>query len=127
MDSKHKAHKQSAQLNKRKRGILRKAMELSKLCGQQIYIAIGDPSSKTLAEYKSEQNLTLKGYENFEVFDSGDYEDLNNKYVNNKKYVEIQNKHRHELEQKKLAKQNAVPDLTIKYESDSKSSISAKT
>ena len=83
MDPKTKAsYKQSAaQLNKRKRGILRKAMELSKLCGQQVYIAIGDPSSKTLAEYKSDQNFI--GYEKFEIFDNGDYEDLSGKYINN--------------------------------------------
>ena len=98
METNSKAYKQSAQLNKRKRGILRKAMELSKLCGQQVYIAIGDPGSKTLAEYKSEENLNFKDYENFEIFDSGDYDDLETKYVNSKKFAEIQNKHKLSLE-----------------------------
>ena len=48
------SYKQSAQLNKRKRGILRKAMELSKLCGQQVVVRIGDPISKTLTQFKSD-------------------------------------------------------------------------
>ena len=77
-------------------------MELSRLCGQQVYIAIGDPNSKTLAEYKSDLNMTFKEYEKFEVFDSGDYEDLNDKYINSKKFEEIQNKHKQQLESKKL-------------------------
>ena len=38
--------------------------------------------------------MTFKEYEKFEVFDSGDYEDLNDKYINGKKYEEIQNKHK---------------------------------
>ena len=71
-------------------------MELSKLCGQQVYVAIGDPSTKTLAEYKSDQHFMV--YQNFEVFDNGDYEDLSGKYLNIKKYEEIQFKHRHYLE-----------------------------
>ena len=82
-------------------------MELSKLCGQQVYIAIGDPSSKTLAEYKSDQNFI--GYEKFEIFDNGDYEDLSGKYLNNKKYEEIQNRHRHHLQYKNLVNQNTNP------------------
>ena len=94
-------------------------MELSRLCGQQIYIAIGDPNSNTLAEYKSEQNLDFEQYSNFEVFDNGDYEDLNSKYVNNKKYEEIQNKHRDQLESQKLTKQKNIPEYTMKKESDS--------
>ena len=77
-------------------------MELSRLCGQQVYIAIGDPNSNTLVEYKSDKNLSFKDYDKFEVFDCGDYEDLNDKYVNSKKYEEIQNKHREQLESKKL-------------------------
>ena len=108
MNSKNKViYKQSASLNKRKRGILRKAMELSKLCGQQVHITIGDPSSKTLAEYKSDKNFN--GYENFEIFDDGDYEDLSNRYLNNQNFEKIQNKHRHYLELKKMACQNSNP------------------
>ena len=42
-------YKENVTLNKRKRGILRKAMELEQICGQQVYIAIADPKAKTLA------------------------------------------------------------------------------
>ena len=100
------AYKQSAQLNKRKRGLLRKAMELSRLCGQQVFVAIGDPVTKTLTEFKSDQNHTFLDYDEFEVFDNGDYEDLEKKYVNNKKYAEIQNRHKHYLEQRMLMQLN---------------------
>ena len=64
-------------------------MELSRLCGQQVFVAIGDPVTKTLIEFKSDQNHTFLDYDEFEVFDNGDYEDLEKKYVNNKKYAEI--------------------------------------
>ena len=64
-------------------------MELSRLCGQQVFVAIGNPATKTLTEFKSDQNHTFKDYDKFEVFDSGDYENLDKKYVNNKAYAEI--------------------------------------
>ena len=73
-------------------------MELSKLCGQQVFVAIGNPATKTLTEFKSDQNHTFLDYDKFEVFDSNDYEGLDKMYVNNKMYAEIQNKHKHYLE-----------------------------
>ena len=39
---KKRAYENVVSLNKRKRGIIRKAIELSNLCEQQIYLAIYD-------------------------------------------------------------------------------------
>jgi hypothetical protein len=46
-------------LNKRQRGILRKAMELSTICGLNIYMAIYDPSQIKLVEYHSHPDFDL--------------------------------------------------------------------
>ena len=91
---KSKTYKQSVTLNKRKRGILRKAIELATICGQHVYIAIADPKSKTLAEYKSDAKFDLKTYENFELYDNEDYEALSNKFITKKQLDQIQNRHR---------------------------------
>ena len=91
---KSKTYKQSVTLNKRKRGILRKAIELATICGQHVYIAIADPKSKTLAEYKSDAKFDVNEYENFEVYDNEDYEALSNKFITRRQLDEIQNRHR---------------------------------
>lgn len=45
---------------KRKRGLIKKAMELSKLCDQKIYLAIYDKEKQRLVEYKSTNDFTCK-------------------------------------------------------------------
>ena len=49
-------HLRLAKLNKRKRGILRKAIELSDICKQEIVIYMFDRFSGTLVQYQSHQN-----------------------------------------------------------------------
>jgi hypothetical protein len=39
--------------NKRKRGLIRKAIELSQFCGQEIFMVIFDRSKKRLVEFNS--------------------------------------------------------------------------
>ena len=38
---------------KRKRGFLKKAIEISKLCGLEMFMAIHDPKQKCVIEYRS--------------------------------------------------------------------------
>ena len=87
-----KVTSQASSLNKRKRGILRKAMELSKMCGVQIYIAIEDPKSKTLTQYASESKIETEQYDNLEVYNSANYEDLESKFTTKKTFEDIQKK-----------------------------------
>ena len=44
-------------LNKRKRGFLRKAIELHDLCGQEIMIQIYDKASNTLVTFQSNEEI----------------------------------------------------------------------
>jgi hypothetical protein len=88
-------------LNKRKRGIIRKAIELCRLCDQEIYIAIFDKSNQTFVQYKSTdminpekliemQKLTSLQHEKY---DNGDYDQLSGKFITRDQFVAIQNKH----------------------------------
>ena len=85
-------------LNKRKRGILRKVMELASISGQQIYISIGDPKTNTFAEYQSDAKINREEINNFEVYSDGDYEALESKFVTKKMLGKIQNKHKDRAE-----------------------------
>ena len=69
--------------------------ELKNEIVETIYFGGGTPSILSTEEI---QRLIDVVYQNFEVFDNGDYEDLSGKYLNIKKYEEIQFKHRHYLE-----------------------------
>ena len=80
---------QMVTLNKRKRGILRKAIELSDLCHQEVYIAIFDKAKNHLVEYKSSDiinppKLTKMARETsitHERYDNNDYELLSAKFI----------------------------------------------
>ena len=45
---------------KRKRGILKKAMELSKLCDQKICLVLYDEQKKRMTQYQSHNDFTLQ-------------------------------------------------------------------
>ena len=79
-----------ASLDKRKRDILREAIELSKLCGQEIYIAMGDFESKTLTEFSSVPNNQFEGYKQKEVYRNADYHELEKKLVPKKMHRKSQ-------------------------------------
>jgi hypothetical protein len=46
--------------NKRKRGIIRKAIELSEFCGQEIFMVIFDRDKKRLVEFSSSTQFSLR-------------------------------------------------------------------
>lgn len=89
-------------LNKRKRGIIRKAIELCKLCDQDIYIAVFDQDKNTLVQYKSSQVVNpevLASLQNdakitHEKYDNEDYEELSGKFLTKEKFMAIQEKHK---------------------------------
>jgi len=56
-------HLRLAKLNKRKRGILRKAIELSDICEQEIVICMYDRISGTFVRYQSHPETDLKAME----------------------------------------------------------------
>ena len=45
--------------NKRHQCLIKKAIELSMLCGQEVYISIFDRNKGKLVEYSSSEDLTL--------------------------------------------------------------------
>ena len=51
---------QRVTLKKRRRGILKKAIELSKRCDQEIMLVILDKRENRLIEYMSDDHLTIK-------------------------------------------------------------------
>ena len=84
-------------LNKRKRGIVRKAIELSQICEQELYIAIYDKEKDQLVQYKSSaflspEKLTVlqNASQSHEKYDNGDYEMLSGKFVTKEKLLAIQ-------------------------------------
>ena len=46
--------------SKRKRGIIKKAIELSSLCGQDIYLVIFDKEKQKLVEFRSTEEFNPK-------------------------------------------------------------------
>ena len=45
--------------SKRKRGIIKKAIELSRMCGQDIFMIIFDKNKQKLVEYRSSQDFSI--------------------------------------------------------------------
>ena len=94
-------HLRLAKLNKRKRGILRKAIELSDICAQEIVICMYDRISGTLVQYQSHPSMGLKAMQQLsfhsqtehQIFDNNDYDDLNEKFLTREVMAKIQSKH----------------------------------
>ena len=71
-------------LNKRKRSLLRKLMELSTLCGQKISFKMLDPDSHTLVIYNSKEPLNEGDLDvnlDYEIYEDCDYDDLSGKFL----------------------------------------------
>ena len=90
---KSKESKQNVTLNKRKRGLIRKAIEIVNLCSQDVYVALADPRTKTLVEFQSGNRIDRSSFKNFEMFDSKDYEALDNKFITQRQMKKIQERH----------------------------------
>ena len=78
-------------------------MELTKLSGVEIYIAIEDPKSNTLTQYESEQKIDLDQFDTHEVYKISNYDDLESKFTTKKTFEDIQKKRvetsQHEVDQ----------------------------
>jgi hypothetical protein len=88
-----RAYDKVVTLNKRKRGIIRKAIELCNLCDQEIYIVIYDRERDHLVQYKSSdimlpQNIVqiqTSDTVTHERYDSDDYQSLASKFISKDK------------------------------------------
>jgi hypothetical protein len=83
-------------LNKRKRGILRKAMELSTVCSQKIYMVIYDEATLCYVEYRSHPNFDFSLINNKatrEVYNNCDYDELAQKFIKREQHKKIQYLH----------------------------------
>ena len=84
--------KQKVLLNKRKRGYIRKSIELAKLCNQKVMVNIYDGSSETLVTYQTRDKMGLEAFQklrkdckiNKEVYCDEDYQLLGEKYLTSK-------------------------------------------
>jgi len=46
--------------SKRKRGLIKKAIELSKMCGQDIFLIIFDKNKQKIVEYRNDHKFQIK-------------------------------------------------------------------
>jgi len=82
--------------NKRQRGILRKAMELSTICDLEIHIVIFDAAKNKKVEYKSSSDFEVDAIAptvELEYYDNSDYDELMNKFTKKEQLKKIQEKH----------------------------------
>ena len=82
--------------NKRQRGILRKAMELSTICDLEIHIVIFDAAKNKRVEYKSSSDFEVDAIAptvELEYYDNSDYDELMNKFTKKEQLKKIQEKH----------------------------------
>lgn len=99
---KKESHSLRVSYNKRKRGLLRKAIELSNLCQQDIFIVILDRERHTMVEFNSCAEFNHKSIKSihdqdvrrlsYELYNNDDYEALENKFIANYQYKNIQTK-----------------------------------
>ena len=100
---KKESHSLRVSYNKRKRGLLRKAIELSNLCKQDIFIVILDRERQNMVEFNSSKEFNhlainslhqndVRRQLDFELYGNEDYDALENKFIANYQYKNIQSK-----------------------------------
>ena len=104
--------------NKRKKGLVKKAMELSILCEQDVYLAIFDKTKNKLVLYTSKEDFEptnilslqkqLEDDENHEHFDNDDYDLFNENSI---PYINVEKTH---LGRKRALKPRQDSTLTTK-------------
>ena len=90
MDYIQNANSRNIAYNKRKKGLVKKAMELSKLCGINVNLVVFDEQKKRLMHYNSTDEFSINNIENlleqyknndsknkYEKLTNLDYESLN--------------------------------------------------
>ena len=83
MKRQNKSCKQRVTLEKRRRGILKKAIELTNFCNQDIMLIIYDKGDGRLVDYRSSDDITFKSLEAiepsiYERYSTADYEKIKN-------------------------------------------------
>ena len=100
--------KQHAQvsLNKRNRGFIRKSIELSDICKQEVLVNFFDRSSGTLVTYQSHDHMGYKAFERLrkdskvkvEKYQSDDYQLLGPKYITKKQKDKIKESQKEKMD-----------------------------
>lgn len=93
---------------KRKRGILKKAMELSLICQQDIYMVIFDRKLGRFVEFQSTPQINVHKIKsmqdmgeiykyNYELYENEDYSKLNVKSLTKNQFNKLQTKYKMEV------------------------------